>query len=157
MSDGPFDPTPDAARYAGLLGNVAPHPPTLMGDLLEAVGHPALRAYPMLTAHGATWSVRLEGLQVGVVGAGQGWLDVGKIGTTGQVGPQRTHWLARTGWGTPYGFTVADLKGAVEGLQKFAGTWIAPVGAPDATVPQQDEHALESRILRGSVRSPSKA
>lgn len=145
-----FDPCAAGRRYADLLANVPLEPPVLVKQLVEEVSHPALRAYPMLAGGARKWSLRLEGLQVGVVSGTKGWLDVGKVGKGGMPGPERAHWQRRTSWLTPYHFDANVLQEAATGLRRFAETWLVDPILSGAVV-VQDEHALESRILRGAV------
>lgn len=121
-----------------------------MEQLLQAVQTPKLRAYPQLSAVGE-WSIRLEGLQVGrVLSNNSGFLDVGRLGkvtTPGQPGRQsaeRKTWLEVH----PHGqldFGEHGLGTAAAKVQAFAEAWHAKVGG------KANEHALESRILRGDV------
>jgi hypothetical protein len=118
--------------------------PDLVTDLVNAVGLPDVRAYPQLTA-GGEWSIRVEGLQVGrVLANGTGWLDVGKLGKTGEHGPERSTWLEVSPRGR-LPFDTASLATAADKIREFATTWRARAGG------EQNEHVLESRILRGAV------
>ena len=104
----------------------------------------------MLSSPGR-WSLRLEGLEVGRFKGDQGWLDVGKIGKTGNVSPQRTAWLESTGAAapTPVSHGAAGISVAAEALWKFSQHWLPQVGQQGDAPIKQDEHALESRVLRG--------
>jgi hypothetical protein len=136
-------------RYARLLDAVPTAPPALVIDLLAAVGQPALRAYPMLSSHGRSWSLRLEGLQVGVLHASRGWLGVGKQDSPG---PAPQTWRTSTGLASTFLFRKAEgVREAATHISRFADSWLAePANAPGLWT-CQDEHALESRILRGAV------
>ena len=152
LTDRPlYDPSVAAEHYAKLLAAVPSEPPALVKQLIADVGVHALRAYPMLTSRGRTWSVRMEGLQIGVLSAVGGWLDVGRTGSKGAVGPARRHWQASTGWQTKQVLTPGDLGDAAHRVGLFAASWLAQPDACGAGPAQQDEHALESRILRGAV------
>jgi hypothetical protein len=134
--------------YDRLLDAVPHQPPQLVVDLLHAVGHDALRAYPMLSSRGRTWSIRLEGLQIGVVSVSSGWLSVGSPGKLG--GPARL-WQATTGLTSRMQLTSAQIPAAAAAVSSFASRWLAP---STQAASEQDEHALESRILRGHVSVP---
>lgn len=143
------------ARWHGLLMGVGA-PPALLGDLIEKVGRPELRAYPQLTAKGQ-WSLRVEGLQAGRYSKGILTLDVGKDGSldpaTGQarIGHPRRKWQQATGLKKP--LTVGpgdDLSAAVAALSRFADAWVPARHTLDVDG-KHEEHALESRVLRGLV------
>ncbi len=150
------------AEYSGwlkLLMAVESGPPALLRKLVREVAALAgwdgaasqpLMAYQMLSARGR-WSLRLEGLEVGRFKGTSGWLDVGKVGKLGDLSPQRQAWIAATGADAPLTVTgrAAELSGASAALWAFAQQWL-PRLKPDGAVPiKQDEHALESRVLRG--------
>jgi hypothetical protein len=137
----------DSSAYAGwadLLAHVS-MPPPLVEDLVRGVGLPELRSYPMLKGAGA-WSVRLEGLEVGQVGASRGTLGVGKVSAQGNTSHQRKAWEAATGLPEPFELTASTIDEAVSVIKTFAEAWLVPTDKP-----HQTEHALESRILRGAV------
>lgn len=137
-------------RYRGLLLAVA-QPPELLLDLVAKAGHPSFRAYPMLTQKGR-WSLRLEGLEVGRFRGGEGVLDVGKPGKFDGVSAQRKAWLAT---GAPHALPVTSTEESINRaatvLREFANAWLPQVQPGGGAEPKQDEHALESRILRGLV------
>lgn len=145
---------PREHRYTGwleLLTSIPSEPPALVSDLVRAADVPALRAYPMLSSRGRRWSVRLEGLQVGVVGATRGFLDVGQDGPGGRRSSKRRAWVAAAG-STPICVTPATVTQAAAVVARFAFEW--PRSASGSDLLTQDEHALESRILRGDVPLP---
>lgn len=145
--------------WIGLLMAVESGPPavlrSLVGEVVELAGPhgaatQALRAYQMLSSPGR-WSLRLEGLEVGQFKGASGWLGVGKVGKLGALSAQRQAWIAATGVDARITVTerAAELSGAAAALWKFAQQWL-PRLKPDGNVPiKQDEHALESRVLRG--------
>jgi hypothetical protein len=139
-----------AQQYLELMNAVAPEPPALLNTVQRGVGRDELRAYPMLTAN-PWWSLRLEGLEVGRFREKQGWLDVGKTGKTGKTGKARRVWLHAVG--EPTRILVCDdeasITAATTALTMFADAWLGPAGAPRQEPDKQNEHALESRILRG--------
>lgn len=152
IADEPFDAADvtEYTRWPALLSAIPHEPPALVIDLLRRASVPALRAYPMLSSKGTRWSLRVEGLEVGRVTAKGGYLDVGKEGKLGGQSAARISWLshedrsARVSFGTD----DADLARAAATIKHFASGWTP---ADPALAPEQNEHALESRILRGAV------
>jgi hypothetical protein len=140
-------------RYLQLMNRLEEGPPAVLQQLKKAIGRPELRAYPMLTGH-PDWSLRLEGLEVGRFRPGHGWLDVGKAGRTGNESDARKSWRAVVG--EPVGDVRLAVREAddesvgraVDVLSDFASQWLDGP-ASDGEV-RQNEHALESRILRGA-------
>lgn len=151
------DPAADFgyARWRGLLMGVGA-PPDLLGEVLDKVGRPELRAYPQLTAKGQ-WSLRVEGLQAARHAKGVLTLDVGKDGlidpATHQVriSPARHKWQQATGLTAPLIVRPGDdLSPAVAALSRFADAWV-PARHTLEVDGKHEEHALESRVLRGLV------
>lgn len=136
-------------RWPGLLkASQQGGAPELLEDLWEDLDHDAFRAYPMLTGF-PYWSLRVEGLEVGRVKDGSGWLDVGKPGSNGDS-QARNVWVGSTGLGDRYEFGPGTIKEASFVIRNFAWEWL-PYLAPGHSVDvKQNEHALESRILRGA-------
>lgn len=148
-----FASSAKAERYLHLMERLDDGPPELLQKVQQNVGRPELRAYPMLTGHPA-WSLRLEGLEVGRIRPGRGWLDVGRVGRTGKESEARQVWRAAVGEapeGTRLTVTSDDgasVDRAIATLSAFAPDWLGePVSDGDV---RQNEHALESRILRGT-------
>lgn len=134
------------SRWPGLLGADFTVP-AIVTNLVKEVGLPDVRAYPQLTAKGE-WSIRVEGLQVGRAFAdGTGWLDVGKLGKTGKTGPERTTWLQVSPSGR-FPFETTTRAEAAAKIREFAARWRVHSEG------EQNEHVLESRILRGAVKVP---
>lgn len=141
--------------WSGLLHQVPDEPPRLLRDAVQAAGLACMRAYPMLTAH-PWWSLRMEGLEVGRFRGepgkpAQGWLGVGKPGAAGDSGA-RAAWKQAAGQAGEQRIEVTEssIADAAEILGRMADLWLAR--AASGTVPaRQNEHALESRILRGAV------
>jgi hypothetical protein len=147
-------PWSDAEHYSygqwkRLLAEVPDEPPALVAALLAATDRPEYRAYPMLSSHGKSWSIRFEGLQVAVVSATKGRIGVGRTPDSGSSNAHLARWVAVAG-SAPILLdqTEESIAAAAAVLQEFA-TLPEPTGATDGL---QDEHALESRILRGAVR-----
>lgn len=138
--------------YAGwldLLDAIPSAPPTLVTTLIETAGLPALRAYPMLSSRGKRWSIRLEGLQVGVISAEGGYLGVGRDSSDGRRSAKRLAWVSIAG-PEPIRVTAVNVVESADLLGRFAARWTTSATGGDRAI--QDEHALESRILRGDVQ-----
>ena len=139
------------ARWTGYLESwYATSPTGLARDILDREKSNSLRLYPQLSKNPAKagWSLRLDGLQVGVVNNDSGWLRVGKSLT-----PQK----AVQAWGQvrPGGYGTEPLSASAEGATK-ASTLIQQLvdllGVKGGLVDhRQPEHSLESAILRGVV------
>lgn len=131
------------SRWPGLLNRPRPVP-SLVSAIVSAADLPALRAYPMLSTI-AGWSLRLEGLEVGRANAKEVRLQVGKEGKNGDRSLQRDTWVTATGQREVD--VTSDATEAASMITSFASAWQA-LGATSA---DHDEHALESRILRGAT------
>ena len=119
--------------------------PPLVRDVMDKVRRQELRAYPMLSRPGR-WSIRLEGLEVAQLDAAGGFVDIGKNGKDNAVSPARSVWLRAAEPGVPRDVRADDpgaSAAAARQITRFATAWLDPNGK------QQNEHALESRILRG--------
>lgn len=140
---------PVEGRYEGwlhLLQRVG-SPPESLVRLVEAVGRDDVRAYPSLSRKDG-WSLRVEGLEVGRTRGRDVVLEVGKNGSGGGLSTARRMWLAVAA-GSPTVVTgEGELAKAAELVRAFAGRWISDDHAGAA---KQDEHALESRVLRGAA------
>ena len=79
-----LDLSDEANLYAGCSGllKAVKKPPQLVETVVQSLDMAELRAYPMLTARGS-WSMRVEGLEIGRFRDGRGWLDVGKDAGSG--------------------------------------------------------------------------
>jgi hypothetical protein len=91
------------------------------------------------------WSLRLEGLEVGRADANQVKLGVGEDGKHGAQSRKRASWVSATGHTSP--LVTADAGEASRVISTFAEEW----QGLGATYVGHDEHALESRILRGAT------
>ena len=139
-----WDPS-DLSEYASwptLLSRSRPVP-TLVSTIVETANLPGLRAYPRLSTTNG-WSLRLEGLEVGLADAKQVMLTVGKEPKGLTPSHQRSVWAESTGHTQP--LTTDDALNAATAIRSFAEAWHS-LGAASV---DQDEHALESRILRGA-------
>jgi hypothetical protein len=146
--DRSFDPA-TARRTLGwqrLLSEVLRRKlPPLVRDVMDKVGREELRAYPMLAQPG-WWSIRLEGLEVARLDGSGGFVDVGKVGKVGGVSAARSVWLRSVELNVSRDVRADDpgaSAAAARQITRFAAAWLDPSGK------QQNEHALESRILRG--------
>ncbi|MGH8962409.1 MAG: hypothetical protein ACRDWT_14685 [Jatrophihabitantaceae bacterium] len=123
-------------------------PPPLVDKFARSADMPEFRAYPMLTSSG-WWSMRLEGLEVGRLRDGQGWLDVGKDASSGAQSEARKVWQQATSLHNRHSVDERDpdsVSSGVDLVRAFAAAWLTNNGS---TPVRQNEHALESRILRG--------
>jgi hypothetical protein len=125
-------------------------PPELAQALVSAIGRPEVRLYPMLTQLPATgtWSLRVEGLEVGRITANGGRLVVGKPGKTGAESTFRKRWTNIAGPAPIVFPSPASLDEAAKVVKEFA--------LDLESHPRKDEHALESRILRGETKVVAK-
>ena len=143
-----FDPATEqrTLRWRRLLSEVLQRGlPPLVRDVMDQVGREELRAYPMLSQPGR-WSIRLEGLEVARLDGAGGFVDVGKPGKDNAVSPARREWLQASEPGVARDVRADDpgaIAAAARQITRFAAAWLNPGGK------QQNEHALESRILRG--------
>lgn len=138
------------AAWPGLLRtSQQAGPPELLEELWEDVDLEALRAYPMLSGF-PDWSLRLEGLEIGRVRNGSGWLDVGKAAAGGSSSAARAAWQGATGLAGRYTFGPPHVREATYAIQQFAKDWLPARTSVASARPRQNEHALESRILRGA-------
>ena len=149
LGDDPrFNPATErhTLRWQGLLSKVLQRGlPPLVRDVMDKVGRQELRAYPMLSKPG-WWSLRLEGLEVARLDAAGGVVDIGKTGKDNAVSPARKTWLRASEPGVPRDVRADDpgsITAAARQITRFAVAWL------DSNGKQQNEHALESRILRG--------
>ncbi len=131
------------ARWPGLLGADLVVP-DLVFKIVDQSATPELRAYPMLSTQGA-WSLRVEGLEVGQATPDRVVLKVGRDGKTGNQSMQRRAWIAATGHDSP--LTTDSASTAASLISSFAQQWRSLA----LTTVDQNEHALESRILRGAT------
>ncbi len=126
-------------------------PPKLVETLAQSLNIAELRAYPMLTARG-TWSMRVEGLEIGRFRDRRGWLDVGKDAESGAQSEARRIWQHATGLRERHLVEESNpesVAACVNLVHGFATAWLTSGGT---TRIRQNEHALESRILRGHTR-----
>ena len=141
-----FDASDDRAHYKHWTGYLKLdfRVPLLVNDLIRTTKLAELRAYPQLTAK-EEWSVRLEGLEVARIKCASGSLGVGELGRFGEVSPERKCWLDITGTDARIPIDAGSVVEAADLIRRFAQRWAAIAGG------KQNEHVLESRILRGSV------
>jgi hypothetical protein len=151
ISDAGLDDLGDHRKYRytdwlGLLAEVGDCPPPLVQRLMRAVPREKFRAYPALGSKDC-WSLRLEGLEVAQVGPDRGWADVG-ADYEGRRGPERTTWLGTVPAGR---LDIADDDRSVDtvasAINRFAEAWAGVLSGSS----KHNEHALESRVLRGLV------
>jgi hypothetical protein len=132
--------------WLGLLAGVEDCPPPLAQRLMRAVPREEFRAYPVLGSNNC-WSLRLEGLEVAQIGPYKGWADVG-ADYDGRRGRERTTWLETV---PDSRLDITDGDGSVDtsaaALNRFAEAWAEVLSGSG----KHNEHALESRVLRGLV------
>ena len=134
-------------RWPHLLDRVQDGPPDYVRDLVTRADLDAplaVRAYPSLSRE-AAWTIRVEGLTVGAFDPRGGTLGVGRPGTVTDS-RKRALWTdaAETADAVPV-LPDGDLDRPADLIRRFAvqlRTQLAAVA---------DEHALESRVLRGAV------
>ncbi len=132
--------------WLGLLTGVEDQPPPLVQRLMAGVPREEFRAYPVLGSKDC-WALRLDGLEVAQVGPDRGWADVG-ADYDGRRGPERTTWLEAAPEGR---LAIVDGDGSVDiaaaAINRFAHAWAEMLNDSG----KHNEHALESRVLRGVV------
>ena len=151
-----FESSSRAATWAGYLsGWWDAQPVGLAADLVDAIGDERARLYPPLskTVANGEWSLRIDGLQVGVVGSVRGRMGIGRADAGRGVAVAA--WKKIAGTGPKAASTapgdgelgiaaaaqlVRDLIGAFHGA---GGGWLEH---------GQPEHALEATVLRGGLR-----
>ena len=126
----------------------ATRPSGLARDILDQDRSDRLRLYPQLSKNPkqAGWSLRLDGLQVGVVGEDTGWLRVGTV-PTAQKAVQAWAVVRPGGYGTQT-LGSTDAVSAAKLLHQLADHLQSQAGLVQHGQP---EHSLESAILRGKV------
>ncbi len=135
--------------WLGLMMKMENGPPGLLTDVVHRAGDDALRGYQMLAGAG-WWSLRLEGLEVGRFRGDRGWLDVGKDGKASAQSLARRTWQLATGAHERIQVTEAEesRRLAASSLADFSALWLPHLAPDDGAPVRQNEHALESRILR---------
>lgn len=151
-----FTSSSRAASWAGYLSRWwDAQPDGLAADLADAIGDRRARLYPSLSEDPAAgeWSLRIDGLQVGAVGAACGHLGIGKSDTGSGVAVAAWKKIAGTGQKV-----VSASPGDGElGVAAAAGLVRALIGEFDAAAGGrlehgQPEHALEATVLRGELK-----
>lgn len=140
---------PTSARYATYLEEWYTKPLIGLSDLLfkETSDTGRLRLYPQLSASPKTgsWSIRLDGLQVGEVNQTSGVLRVGK--QEGSSHKSVKAWRELNREESTFSFTADTVLEAADLIRKLiASLGGVPGELLDHGVP---EHALESTIVRG--------
>jgi hypothetical protein len=147
-----------------LLPRLHAEPSAFAVDLVEAVGDPSAQLYPSEITKTVldTWTLRIDGLEIGTLWSDRGTLRIGQPGK-GETSEQRRAFREVFGAdevtvGSGSGPLALDVAAAAEGIRRllarFRGTPVA--GAPvthrgNKGVPFVDEHALEARLLKGLV------
>jgi hypothetical protein len=149
-----------------MLPRLTASPGSFALALVAAVDDPSLQLYPSEITHTVLdrWALRIDGLQIGVVGPAAATLTIGKPGKAGD-GPQRQAFIdiagAATVSVTPDGDTAGCVLDLAKGarliralLRRFRETDVP--GSPithrhTGGQPIVDEHTLEARLLKGIV------
>lgn len=151
-------------RY--LLPRLHAGPSPLARKIVDTVDDPSFHLYPTSINQDSAdkWALRIDGLQIGTATAHAATLSIGKPGKTGD-GPQRSAFIDEAG--APAITVVDDEPGPGEVTVDEAAALIRRLlrrfrvvdvrGAPVTHrkvkgVPVIDEHALESRLLKGLTR-----
>ena len=121
-------------------------PPDLARKLTKLVNHESFRWYRNVTK--GDWSGRVEGLEVCRVGPDpdQGELNIGKPGKKGKIGKARKLFL-EIAKGREGSFDISGIDEVVSVIRQVA---ISRKKGELSSV--QEEHHLESRILRGALK-----
>lgn len=151
-----------------MLPRLTAAPGSFAVALVAAVDDPSLQLYPSEITDTVSdrWALRIDGLQIGVVGPGAATLTVGKPGRSGD-GPQRQAFIdiacGASVAVTPDGDTAAGVLNLAEGarliralLRRFRKTDVP--GSPmthrhAGGQPIVDEHTMEARILKGIINA----
>ena len=137
--------------WSAPLGQAAVQPVSgLAAALVGAVAHPAFALYPKLSAGSSEpWQMRLDGLEIGRVGATTARLELA-TGDVDKNGEPRDTWRSIVGK-TPVPFDSASLASAVDRIHRLISAWHA--GQTPRAVLQhgQAEHALECHVLSGRI------
>lgn len=154
----PRQVSPQRPRFDGLpnwsehLMQTAQQPvPHLAQALVKAVAHPAFALYPKLSANPSEpWQMRLDGLEIGRVGASTGRLQLA-TGDVSKPGEPRVTWRKVVVDPDPVSFDHASLAGAVALIHSLISAWQGGQ-APTAVLRHgQAEHALEGHVLSGRL------
>ena len=151
-----FESSSRATTWAGYLsGWWDARPAGLAADLVDAIGDARARLYPPLSKRVADgeWSLRIDGLQVGVVGSVRGRLGIGRAGAG--RGAAVAAWTTIAGTG-PQVVSAAPGDGelSVAAAAQLVRDLIAAFhGAAGGRLEHgQPDHALEATVLRGGLR-----
>jgi len=139
-------------RWAGYLeGAWGQRPTGLAAELLRRLDHPSVALYPKLSSQtGDTpWQLRLDGLEIGRVGADTGRLELATRNLSA-AGEPRDQWR-KVVVERSMGFDSGSLDRVVGMIHDLIARWSknAPPGAVLAH--GQAEHALEAHVLSGRV------
>jgi hypothetical protein len=152
MAAGRFS-TSKPAAWAELLVDAGSAPiEGLAAELVEAVSSPAFALYPKLTslASGEPWQMRLDGLEIGRVGAQSGTLRLASTKLDAPGEPRDT-WRSVVG-DAPRTFDTYTLPSAVAKIRELVEGWTSTAHAGSVLQHGQAEHALEAHVLSGRVK-----
>jgi hypothetical protein len=123
----------------------------MAADLVEAINHPAFALYPKLSSQkGAEpWQMRLDGLEVGRIGASTATLRLASSNYDAPSEPRDT-WRKVIGQ-QAMTFSPTTIDELVMRVGDLVGAWSA-AGQPNAVLQHgQPEHALEMHVLSGRL------
>lgn len=145
------DTTPK--RWTSMLLQAAVTPVSgLPGALVEKVDHPSFALYPKLSSQAGAepWQMRLDGLEIGRVGATTGTLRLNSQALH-KAGEPRSTWRTEVGEQAIV-FDKASLSGAVGPVKRLIAAWTDHAN-PEAVLGHgQPEHALEAHVLSGRLQ-----
>lgn len=153
-----------------MIPRLAAAPVGLPLAFVNAIGDPSVHLYPSEIKRGAghRWAVRIDGLEIGVLGNETGILTVGRpVQGDGHDGPQRMAFTkvfgaaeVRVTMASPATgeLSLGEAAEKVQALLKVFRRVEVP-GAPSAHrshdgAPIIDEHAVEARLLKGLIAVP---
>lgn len=135
-------------EWAQLL-EIAAHstPPDAALELAGLVGHPSFGVYPKLSNKGKVWQLRLDGVEVGRLGAAGNTLALNTSNIDG-MGEPRDTWKQVVGASTRP-IDTGDLPSAAATLLALIDRWQSIADGPLRH--GHPEHALEAWILSGRL------
>ena len=162
----PEDPLISRWVQTLLLPRLTAQPTALAAAIVAAVGDPSLHLFPSEISDAVPdrWALRIDGLEIGVIGAQTGTLTVGKPGKSGD-GPQRQAFTKVFGQPSvtvslidqtlPEALSVAEAAELIRALLRR----FRPADVPGAPIahrfsggrPVVDEHTMEARLLKGLI------
>lgn len=124
----------------------------LAEDLVAAITDPCFALYPKLSSQDATqpWQMRLDGLDIGRVGAATGALEL-KSKDLDKPREPRATWKEVVG-SAPFNFNASSLAASVELIEQLITAWRKDAKPGAVLHHGQAEHALEAFVLSGRLQ-----